>query len=486
MVISAKHTLFFPVILSAMKFALKIRLSLSSEDKRILDGQSRICNWAYNRGLEKALKMREKYVETKDPDIAKILYSERGLRNFLPHMKTEHPFLKTVHSSPLKNAMLRLSSAIRDRQKARKGLRRGKIPGFPKFRSSRKWFSLLYDEPGKGFKVQGKSLRLSLGQNEGGKRLRVEARLEKSVRDFGVDRVLNLRITSERGDYYAVFGVEKSEPRRRQIRQFVALDPNHKNLAHGVDSEGGSFEIANPWFLKQLDKRIDALKGKRDRCVRKSELITRENGRQYWRPSRRWRRTNDALDRLYKLRRDQTKSFLYTVANKLFKIYDHVGIGDYTPRGGGINKGMRRSMNNQSLIGRFKEVLSWVAQRGGKSYGEWSEYNSTSVCFDCGHKSHSLTPNDRQWDCDGCGTHHFRDENSGRHGVVRVAKQLQMPCSGHLDISLRCAWRFCGLGIVVETVPGFADGKTAQPVGAVFKGKLNSGYRNPVARFAEL
>ena len=450
-----------------MKFALKMKLHLSSEDKRRLDGQSRICNWTYNRGLETAFELRDRYAQTSNPDIAKTLYSERGLRNLLPCLKVKRPFLKAVHSSPLKNAMLRLSATIRDRQKAKKGLRKGKPPGFPKFRSSRKWFSLLYDEPGKGFKVKGKWLRLSLGQNTDGKRLYIEGTLEKSpFAFFGIDRILNLRITCERGVYYAVFSVEKPEPRKRSIKKFVALDPNHKNLAHGVDSDGGSFEISNPYFLKPLDKRIDALKGKRDRCLRKSKLITRENSRTYWQPSRRWRRYDNALDQLYKLRRDQTKSFLYAVSNKLFKTYDHVGIGDYTPRGGGINKGMRRSMNNQSLIGRFKEILSWVACRGGKSYGEWSERGSTVTCFDCGRQNTSLTPNDREWDCDVCGTHHYRDENSGRHGVSRVSKQLQMPCSGHLDFSSRCTWRFCGLGVVVKRVSGFAYGKTAESVGA--------------------
>ena len=143
-------------------------------------------------------------------------------------------------------------------------------------------------------------------------------------------------------------------------------------------------------------------------------------------------------------------------------------------------------MNNQSLIGRFKLTLEWVAQRGGKSFAEWGEYGSTRTCFDCGHEQVGLTPENREWDCDGCGAHHYRDENSGRHGVSRVAKQLKLPCSGHLDVKSRCAWRFCGLGIVVEAVPGFADGKTEFSVGAVFKGKLNSGHRSPEAGFAEL
>jgi putative transposase len=54
------------------------------------------------------------------------------------------------------------------------------------------------------------------------------------------------------------------------------------------------------------------------------------------RASRRWHRYNQVLIRLYQLRRDQTKTFLYTLANKLCRQYVIIGIGRYTPHGGGI------------------------------------------------------------------------------------------------------------------------------------------------------
>ena len=132
---------------------VKIPFAITNLDADRLDQQSKICNWLYNYLLDQSLELRKLYCETKDPEIAKTLYTERGLRNLIPGLKKERHFLKTVHSSPLKNAALRLSASIQTYQKSRKNKRKGAATGWPRFRSwKRSWFSLLYDEPGKGFK----------------------------------------------------------------------------------------------------------------------------------------------------------------------------------------------------------------------------------------------------------------------------------------------------------------------------------------------
>ena len=65
--------------------------------------------------------------------------------------------------SKMRLPILRLSEAIQVHQKAKQGKRKGRQMGWPKFRSwKRSWFSLFYDEPEKGFKIQGNNLILSL------------------------------------------------------------------------------------------------------------------------------------------------------------------------------------------------------------------------------------------------------------------------------------------------------------------------------------
>jgi putative transposase len=451
-----------------MRSALKMRLEVDEHTAAVLDGQSRIANWLYNHLLEEANALRQRFRETRDPEVAKALYTERGLRDRIPALKQEYPFLRTVYSSVLKNAALRLSGAIRESQKGRHG-ERAKRTGWPKFRSwKRQWFSLQYDEPWKGFRLEGPTLELSLGKvvEEGtGKerQAQVSARLAEPLPGgFDPGMVRQLRIVKEGKLFYAVFTVERPVPTRRSVGRVIAIDPNHKNLGYGVGTDGVATEIRNPWFLKMLDRRIDEVKSLRDRCKKQSVRVVREDGSEVWLPSRRWRKLNEQLDELWRVRREQTKVYLRTVANRLYQEYDAVFVGDYTPHGGGISTGMRRAINNQSLIGRFKETLAWVAVRSGKVYGEWDEDGSTRTCHVCEYKvPGGIAPELREWTCPDCGARHLRDENAAMNGLAQVLKTVEVPCSGRLGdkmvVRTRRAWRFDGLG--VQEMPGAVGGR---------------------------
>lgn len=110
-----------------------ISLDLHPDKKTALcvDDQSRKCNSLYNNLLEVANDKRQKARETGDKKALKILYSVYGLRNLVPKIKEAHPYLKSVHSSPLKNAALRLTGAIQDYDDSCKGRRKGKKIGWP-------------------------------------------------------------------------------------------------------------------------------------------------------------------------------------------------------------------------------------------------------------------------------------------------------------------------------------------------------------------
>jgi putative transposase len=145
--------------------------------------------------------------------------------------------------------------------------------------------------------------------------------------------------------------------------------------------------------------------------------VKREDGSSYYKPSRKWKFFQTYLDELHRTKREQIKSALYAFSNQLVDDYDLIAIGNYTPHGGGISKGMRRSMNNQSQIGKFKRILSWVCQREGKLYFEWDERKSTKTCHYCGEEtSQTQDPSVRAWKCARCNQNHLRDENAAING----------------------------------------------------------------------
>ena len=332
-----------------------------------------------------------------------------GLEIWVSAIKLEKPFLKVVHSSPLKNAALRVSESIQAYQKSRNGQRKGATTGWPRFRNwKRAWFSLFYDEPNKGFKVEDGTLKLSLGIGEDRKQRSITLGLQDA--DLLKDKTIhNLRITCELGKYYAIFAITHKCPDKQAIHKVIALDPNHKNLAYGVDTNGNAIEIESPGWLKIYNKRIDELASKRDRCHKKAKVLPvldargSPTGKEFTLPSKKWKHYDNIIKKVLLKRREQTKTFMYTAANALFKKYDCVSIGDYTPHGDGDNAAMRRAMNNCSLNRRWKHILAWVASKSGKTYMEFDEKNTTRTCSCC----HNIYPGGipvevRRWQCFEC------------------------------------------------------------------------------------
>lgn len=451
-----------------MIFAKKIALKLSKEEEMVLDGQSKILNWLYNHLLETANTLKTQYLQTQDPSLPKILYTKRGLRDLLPSLKEEFPFLKSVYSSPLKNAALRLSESIQAYQKSRQGKRNGKKTGWPKFQKwKRKWFSLKYEEPFKGYSLEGRRLTLQLGVDADSRRLSLEGELAESFPKAEYPFIKTLSVKKENGLYYALFTLEKDDIQKlnKENNRILAIDPNHKNLGYGVSNEGEALELLNFKPMKKLEKRIDELKSRRDRCVRKAKLVRwkREDGSEHkhYEPSRRWTFFNQKLEEVYRIRREQTKTYLNTLSNQLFKNYDIVGIGDYTPNGGGISKPMRRAMNNQSLIGEFKKTLSWVAVRSNKTYVEYPEKGTTRTCHlqRCGYLVEAgLSPEIRSWRCPECNTFHERDENAAQNGLKRVCEMFLVPRSGHTEVEIRQRWAWKVLPSGVRRILRGQDG----------------------------
>lgn len=447
---------------------LKLKIEVNPEAANELDGQSKICNWLYNCLLEKSQELKKEFIQSGSQEASKTLYTKRGLRNTLPLLKEQHPFLKVVHSSPLKNTALRLSEAIQTHQKSKKGKRKGKPTGWPKFRAwKQNWFSLFYDEPDKGFKVQDQTLILSLGRGRDRKQRSLllglpEARLLKGK------IVRNLRIVFELDHYYAIFTIQKELPMQKPISKVLALDPNHKNLAYGVDTQGNAIEIASPKWLKKYDTRLDELKSKRDKCNKKSKKIsvldTNSNptGKEFHLPSKKWTQYDRALKRALRKRREQTKTFMFTSAHRIFQEYDCVGIGDYTPHSEEIAIPMRRAMANRSLIGRWKNTLAWVAKKSGKSFIEFDERGTTRTCHHCLHVEQQGIPVlIRQWTCPQCQTVHIRDENAAINGLKKVLRDLPQKNEGEYPLIVsgsdlafvKKRWAWCVLPSGVHMTP---------------------------------
>lgn len=391
-----------------MIFNRKIEVIFSSEEKKILDGQSKICNWLYNKLLEISIK---DYDENNNE---RNLFYGRNLRDLVPTLKIKCPFLITVHSSPLKNTALRLKETY---NRFFHG-----ISGFPHYRSWKdSWFSLFYDEPNKGFKIiKGNNLKISLGINESKKRLSVTGHLKEKLSLRKDDEIRNFRLCKQQGErYFAIFCINRKDTEIKETVNWLSIDPNHKNLFMAVDNRGTSYEFSNLSQIKYWDETIDFLKSKRDQYLRKSKKVATENGTEYFLPSKRWERLNRTLNKAYNCRREQIKTASYSIANWAAKNYDYIAFGDYVPSiETALENNMHRSMLNEGIIGKIRTIMEWVMERSGKRFSVVDEKNTTSACCICGHKE-KKDPSIRKFTCPRCHSTLNRDINSG----INMAKK---------------------------------------------------------------
>ncbi len=445
-----------------VKNVVKLAMKVDRNSARCLDDQSRKANCLYNMLIGRAYTELDIYKETGDKEAGSIVFAPYGLRDLVPGVKEEHPFLKSVHSSPLKNSALRATRAFNDFFASKNGVRKGRKLGRPRYNSWKMhWFSLLYDEPTKGFAIEGSTLKLSLGTGADGKRHAIEVPLV-GVKGLKGKIVRNLRIVKEHDDYYAIVTVLSKVPETKPIKRVISFDPNHKNLFYGIDNTGKAVIFEAPHYLKQLDKRIDELRSKLDACKKRSKIVTytdsKGNIHSYWEGSRKYNKLKKTLNKALAKRRDLTKVFCYSIANWCCRHYDLISIGDYTPQGLGITPKMRRAMNNRSLHGRIKKVISWTALKSGKLTFIYDEKGTTRTCHVCKTVvDGGIKPSIRQWHCLGCGVQHNRDENAAFNGLKKTYENYEkitgeiapaVPCSGLVHSKEQWACRVLASGVI--------------------------------------
>lgn len=438
----------------------KIEVMFSKEDELILDGQSRILNWLYNQLLTLC---KDDYEKNNNEN---RFLNDRNLRNYVAQvMKEKHPFLETVHSSPVKEVSFRLKDAfIR--------LFTGQNQ-YPNYRSWKKnWYSLFFDEPKKGWEIKDNKLLIMLGKipdlpiPEGKRNPGIYGTLQEPFALQEDEKVKTCRLCKQQGNrFYVIITIERANEEdllfKEEVKQYkkenkqynylkkqaktkeekealppkpvkpvqglnmpksptwIALDPNHKNFFVGTDNEGNSVEWQKLSVIKYWDKKIDELKSLRDQCEKIYRKKKTEHGNTYTVHSPRWNKINNALNKAYHCRREQIKTMMFTIAHALYQRYDVVLIGDYTPNNGTAPfDSMKRSMLNQETIGSFRKILEWVSKKYEKHYKKVNERNTTKECCVCGHQE-KKAPSVREFTCKTCNAKMMRDNNAS----INIAKK---------------------------------------------------------------
>lgn len=290
-------------------------------------------------------------------------------------------------------------------------VKNGETPGFPRFKSLRRY-------PGWGYKTHGDGWKLHTG--EGGQHGRLylqsvgQLPLRGKARNPGAPRTCE--ILSKAGRWYASITVE-CQPHRARGTRVGAFDWG-LNAFLTIASDDGIATVNNP---RHLRCQLAELKRLARAVSRKMTAAQTESGKTRGFPvSRRLRKAIDALARLHAKIARTRGDFLHQTSAWLVREFgalatEALDVAGMTRHGGARKKGLNREILSASPSA-FLAHVRIKAEEAGSWYEEapTRELKPTQRCHACWHvPEEKKALADREHTC-GCGAQCGRDENAAR------------------------------------------------------------------------
>ncbi|MFF3611439.1 IS607 family element RNA-guided endonuclease TnpB [Streptomyces sp. NPDC002580] len=317
---------------------------------------------------------------------------------------------KEAYSTGLANA----SAAFDNYAKSKRGKRKGRAVGIPRFKSKRKARLACRFTTGT-IRVEAGGRHVTLP------RLGTLRTHEPTVKllarvQAGTARILSATVRHERGRWFVSLQTEVKRDLVRVARPdtAVGIDLGIKTLAVMADSAGEIREVANP---RHLSTALAELR-------RASRVVARRRGpdrRTGQKPSRRWEKADTARSRVHhrvaNLRQDALHKLTSTVAAE----YGTVVVEDLNVAGMLRNRRLARHIADAGF-GEIRRQLDYKVKRNGcrvVAADRW--FPSSKTCSGCGVVKAKLPLHIRTYRCDACGLVIDRDANAARNLAALAA-----------------------------------------------------------------
>ena len=288
-----------------------------------------------------------------------------------------------------------LAAALSNWSKSRRGERRGRKVGFPKFKAKSKAALRFAYTTGAFGLIQGdpKALRLP-------KVGRVHC-MEDVTGRVGDARVLRMTVSKRAGRWYAALTVERDDkPVTKPPKGgTVGIDLGIKTLA--TLSDGTIIE--NPRLLRKSERKLK----KAQKALSRKTM-----------GSKRRAKARAKVARLHARVADVRADAINKATTMIARTYSVVCIEDLNVAGMVKNRHLARSVSDASL-GEFRRQLDYKTARTGATLhviDRW--YPSSKMCSRCGRVKAKLSLSERVYRCDGCGLVMDRDLNAAVNILV--------------------------------------------------------------------
>lgn len=302
-----------------------------------------------------------------------------------------------------------LADGLSNWSKSRKGKRKGRRVGFPKFKSKdRETPRFSYSTSGAhtGGLIEGDPKALWLPRIG-----RVHCFENVTARVDGA-RVLNMTISRRGGCWYAALTVERDEPTVKQAPKggAVGIDLGVKALATLSDGT----VIPNPHHLQADEQRLK----------RAQQALSRK-----MKGSKRRAKAKDRVARLHARIANRRTDTLHKLTARLAQTYSDICIEDLNVAGMVKNHHLAKVISDVSFYELRRQLEYKTAKTGAKLHVIDRWYPSSKTCSNCGSVKAKLSLKERTYKCEHCGLVIDRDLNAAIN--IMVAGSAQETLNAH-------------------------------------------------------
>ena len=368
--------------------AVKVRLDPTPRQERLLASHAGAARFAYNVGLahvKEAIDAGEK----PDWSFYSLVNWWNANKNSLAVGADGATWWQENSKESYCRALESLSKGLSNWSKSRRGDRKGRKVGFPKFKAKGRatpkfaygtgCFGLVKDDP--------KALKLPrIG--------RIHC-MENVAALVGDAKVKRMTVSRRAGRWYAALTVERDDTPAKQPTKggAVGVDLGVKNLATLSDGT----VVENPRPLKKSERKLKRAQQALSRKVKGSNRREKAKAK---------------VARLHARVANQRLDAMHKLTTRIAETFSNISIEDLHVAGMVKNHHLAKSIMD-AAFGEFRRQLEYKTTRSGARLhvvDRW--YRSSKMCSGCGSVKAKLSLSERTYRCDSCGLVLDRDLNA--------------------------------------------------------------------------
>jgi putative transposase len=306
-----------------------------------------------------------------------------------------------------------LAKGLLNWSKSRKGVRKGRRMGFPRFKAKDRATPRFAYTTGRFGLIEGDTKALKLPKVG-----RVHC-LENVAERVDGARVLRMTVSRRAGRWYAALTVEREEPAAAKETPrggAVGIDLGIKTLATLSDGT----VIKNPRYLRKAERKLK----------RAQKVLSRKTT-----GSKRRAKARAKVARLHARVANQRGDAIHKATTWLTQTYSEICIEDLNAAGMVKNHHLAKAIVDASF-GEFRRQLDYkTARTGARLHVVDRWFASSKTCSKCGRVKAKLSLSERVFHCDGCGLVIDRDLNAAIN--IKVAGSAPETLNAHGETGRR-------------------------------------------------